>query len=184
MGQLAIAAVLAGILLVVIVTIKERYKPLPARKPTAGHERVEAPAIDAGQPALEPAQNMMSEQDDDSGLEPVTQDLPTLRGIAPVDVPPSAALPTDFSAARGGAAPPTVPTFIPRPTTFAAGTGYADAGPTTAVANGYPSTGVEPVASHPGAGGHVSNEGWRETVPLGAVRNADRSQADPRTQQR
>jgi hypothetical protein len=182
--QLAFAAVLALILLAIVVTIKQWNQEAPAPKRSPGYDRVDAPNIDFGQPSLAPPSNLISEKEDEPLWEPVTSSRRTLQGVVPADLMPSEAAAEPAGEQLGTPVPAAGPVHVAGPTQPPGGRGYADAAERPTSPHNYPTTGVEPVANAPRLPRVPQSAGWRETVPLGPIRNAERGAADSRSQPR
>jgi len=199
--QFLVAAVLAGILFGVIVTIKEWNREAPTPKRVVPREQIEA-SMDFGQPELAPAANAHFDHDPqnvplDTVQDQADQDTGnTLQGIVPAgmtsfDPGPSPEITTN-------SAQPVVSTAIP---TYAAGyaptpaldqavapdaAGYADGADQASGSYGdYPTTGVEPIGAESLPTGPTADAAWPpERVPTRPVRSADRGSADLHSRQR
>ncbi len=184
LGQLAMAAVLAGVLLVVVITIKHWNADSAKSQPAVGVPLAETPEFDFSGPVLEPAVNTQAEQGSSLGLPAMGSQGGTLRGVLPAEissssfsggVQPAGGITIDSSLTRGGAAA----LEVPRATAFAS--------PVTPM---YPSTGVaEPVTisprtASPGAVTAGQAAGWSETISVGSERNAARPLVGPASERR
>lgn len=169
--QFLVAAVLAGILLAVIVTIKEWNQAPSKATSVAPREHVDVSPMDFGQPELAPAANATLEPPS-APLDTVEASGRTLHG----------AVPAGMISVDSGPSPHFENT---RPTSFEDqpvapdAAGYADgADPAPRGYGNYPSTGVDPVEVGPLPSGSAAGPAWPTSYgPSSPVRSADRSGA-------
>ena len=167
--QFLVAAVLAGILLAVIVTIKEWNQAPSKATSVAPREHVDVSPMDFGQPELAPAANATLEPPS-APLDTVEASGRTLQG----------AVPAGMISVDSGPSPHFENT---RPTSFEDqpvapdAAGYADgADPAPRGYGNYPSTGVDPVEVGPLPSGSAAGPAWPTSYgPSSPVRSADRS---------
>ncbi len=194
LGQLALAAVLAGVLLAVIVTVKnwntQGSKPQHPQDPPYA----EAPDFDFDGPMLKPDARAFESapearehdvgppQGPDLGLPTMTRSEGMLHGVSPADMPAAS------SSAKFKRVLPALPALPAEANLrLAREVEVPGAARDTSVIRQpitssyqYPLTGVEPVTTRGPAGVAVdSAAGWRETLDVSPVRNAERPSADP-----
>lgn len=160
LGQLGVALVLASVLFAVIVTVKNWNRPGEASVVNPdNYPMVEAPVIDFGEPGTGPTAEAGDVQQPSLTLPDYAEYDSPLERVTPTDLPESPARETAVEVVTESSvtATPTQPQY-----------------PTT----GVPELSVPTDTSQGGSGG------WRETLPVGPVRSADRPATPPWNQHR
>ncbi|MHB8969064.1 MAG: hypothetical protein ACYC3X_03185 [Pirellulaceae bacterium] len=202
--QFLVAAVLAGVLFGVVVTIKEWNRESPKPGPAVFRNQIDASTLDFGQPELAPAANANFDRDSqnvplDNGPLDTVQDQETgntLQGIVPAglatfDAGPSAeatthsAQPVVSGTSAAYSAGYGLTPASDRPVAPEA-TGYADgAGQASGALGDYPTTGVEPIRAGSLPTGPAADASWPPArVPSRPTRSADRGPSDMNFRQR
>ncbi len=177
-GQLAMAAVLAGVLLVIVITIKHWNADNAQSRPAVTAPFAEPPELDFGGPILEPAADFRPDQGSRRGLPSVGTQGRTLRGVLPAENSP----PSLSDNLRPAGATNTDPRLMRSVQTPEVSRATPSGNP---LVGAYPSTDfVEPVSTPREAFSAGDAAGWSETISVGSQRNAARPPADPRTQRR
>jgi hypothetical protein len=182
LGRFVMAAVMAGVLLSIIIMVRDAVRGEPSTPAWKHDSRGQRPPLQWEPPAAETVAESLSGRNADAagavdGTEPVWDLGPTFQQVPPamLDAPAAGpALESDWDRS-----PNSAPRFNAR--RIPEGTGYADGVETSALPVHYPSTGMEPVSSPSGPIRHASSEGWRETVPLGTPGGADRVPTEHRS---
>ncbi len=168
-----VAAALAGILLAVIVTIKEWNQAPPKPTSVAPREHVEVSPMDFGQPELAPAANATREPRN-APMDTVQDNGHTLPGAVPAGM-------ISFDSGPSPYIENTRPTRVDEQPVAPDAAGYADgADPEPRAYGNYPTTGVDPVEAGALPRGSAAGPAWPPTYgPSSPVRSADRG-ASPR----
>ncbi len=171
LGQLAMAAVLAGILLVIVITIKNWNAENAAAVPAAGAPFTASPQLEFSGPLLESVDDLQPVQGPELGSPSMSRQSDQLESGSS-EAP---ALPT-FSAVRSAAGGPSGSTPV-----------YGNSGdrslssPSAGVVNyaeHYPTTGAQPLSASPQIPGAGPDRGWSETISVGRERSAAWPPAD------
>jgi hypothetical protein len=171
--QFLVAVVMAGILLAVIVTIKEWNQAPSKATSVAPREHVDVSPMDFGQPELAPAANATREPPS-APMDTVEASGRTLQGAVPAGM-------MSFDSGPSPHIENTGPIRVEDQPVAPDAAGYADGADSEPRGYGnYPTTGVAPVEVGPLPSGSAAGPAWPTSFDRSSpVRSADRSGASP-----
>ncbi len=164
-GQLALAAVLAVVLLVIVITIKHWNADNTKSPPAASVPFADAPELDLRGPILEPAGTVRSEQLPSQNQPAATRLNESLPSVNPAGTTNPTLSERERSETNRQVA-------WPSPASIAASPGGNPAAGRP-LSNDYPSTQIPPVSIQREPLAERDAAGWNETLSVGPSRNAN-----------
>lgn len=174
-GQLASAAILAGVLLAILITLKDWNRSQGADAERAvGTTSSEPPRLDFGDAVLEPVEKLDALPGPELHPPTFLQEASGTRDMVPAAWSTPASEPAAPEQLRDERMQRAFENVVPA---FSGGTSAESSLPTR-----YPSTGVGVVSPKSESAGGENAQGWRETLPLGAPTSFEqyRTTAPPR----